>query len=63
MLSGKDFNSYPPSLVMRLYQYKLKEIEENNDLIFQKDYRILMNIPEYIIVSRDLLRIDIYEVN
>lgn len=47
---------------MKLYQYKLKEIEENNDLIFRKEYPISMDIPEYIIVSRNL-HFEIYEVD
>ncbi|MDF2609188.1 MAG: hypothetical protein K0R92_662 [Lachnospiraceae bacterium] len=70
MLNGKDFASYHPYvnyyifqvLVMKLYQYKLKEIEENNELIYQKDNSVLMDIPAYIVVSRDS-QFDIYEVD
>jgi len=36
---------------MKLYQFKLKEIEENNDLIYHKDNPVLMDIPAYIVVS------------
>ncbi len=70
MLNGKDFTTYHPYLnyyifhvlVMKLYQYKLKEIEENNDLIYQKDNPVLMGIPAYIVVSRES-QFDIYEVD
>lgn len=70
MLNGKDFTTYHPylnyyifhALVMKLYQYKLNEIEENNDLIYQKDNPVLMGIPAYIVVSREC-QFDIYEVD
>jgi len=70
MLNKKDFIMYHPylnyyifhALAMKLYQYKLKEIEKNSELIYQKNNPVLMNIPEYIIVSNDLY-FDIYEVN
>lgn len=70
MLNGKDFTMYHPYLnyyifhvlVMKLYNYKLKEIEENNDLVYHKDNSVLMDIPEYIVVSRDS-QFAIYEVD
>lgn len=70
MLNKKDFIRYHPYinyyifhvLTMKLYKYKLKEIEENNQLIYQKDNPVLMNIPWYIIVSNDQY-FDIYEVD
>lgn len=60
MLNENDFTTYHPyrnyyifhALVMKLYQYKLNEIEEDNDLIYQKDIPVLMGISAYIVVSR-----------